>query len=744
MTTADTPNLALRWAKRLFMSLLALLSLLLILALIGLFLAPGLGLYAANKWYSQQGEGYQLEAKSWQFSPFRLSLELDEVQLVHPQVGAGRTELKQVRLQLDPWRLLDRSLQIQHIELSGLNLALQLTQQTALHSVQIAGLTILLSAAENAAENTVESAVEPPVVEPESAVEPWLLELHSLRLKDFQVAWQIALEEQQLAGQVHLSELRVQDFSSAENSQPYLAVALTLPQLQVNAPELTLLAPLQIEAQGRLETLQTNPTWQGQLSINNLALAQEDLVVRLASVVLNGMRINAQQQSLAQLTVQELALDADQHPLFKLASYQLEGLQVQQNERLSVDLGSHQYQGLEINIERTAEGGLAGFAATAPVEATAQSEPESELEPETIAPEAIATAPSSAEAAQVIVIALAHWLQQNAEQQHSLIHIVDNSVSPRLKTQVGIKQFEIGPVQSQITDSKLALNAAVPIELALSVGDSGSVHIKADLSVYEDAGQWYPEGQIKVQVRRLDIVDFNGYLIDAIGYQLNHGSLDLDADITIQQMQLSGEVKLLLRNSSFVPADEAVMERISKQISMPVDTAIGLLRDKNGNVSLTIPLEGRLDDPDFGIGDVTRQLTNKALRTATLFFLRQSLQPYGTMLSLASLTSDYLFAIRLDALQYATDEVSLSEDHQANLHKVGELMTSKERIEVKACPFVSAEEALQHGEEWPELGRRRGLEVQRWFNEHFPQQSARLTLCRAQQGSQAEVVLGVN
>lgn len=280
--------------------------------------------------------------------------------------------------------------------------------------------------------------------------------------------------------------------------------------------------------------------------------------------------------------------------------------------------------------------------------------------------------------------------------------------------------------------------------LEFQLGDFSTTEITANLSTYETQGQIYPEGTIKIKTRKLDMVELNGYLIEAIGYQLNRGSLDVDAHITIHQTKLGGEVKLLLRNSQFVPADEEIINRVSKQISMPLETALGLLRDKNGNINLTIPLEGKLTDPDFGLKDVVRQLSNKALKAATVFFLKQSLQPYGTMISIASFAGDYLFAIRLDALSYAEKQSALNDDHKAHLKKVGELMQSKKSIEVRACPFVNEQEAMALGDNWANLAHERGQQVQQWFSENFSEQAERLTVCRPQKGKSAEVVLGVN
>src|SRR5690554_8029940 len=111
---------------------------------------------------------------------------------------------------------------------------------------------------------------------------------------------------------------------------------------------------------------------------------------------------------------------------------------------------------------------------------------------------------------------------------------------------------------------------------------------------------------------------------------------------------------------------------------MPIDTAVGLLRDDNGYVRLTVPLSGDLTDPNVGLSDISKQLTQRALKAGTVYCLKQALQPYGTMLTVASFAGDYLFAIRLDSLVYEHGVTELTDEQIANL-KIGRA-SCRERV----------------------------------------------------------------
>ncbi|WP_296985781.1 DUF748 domain-containing protein, partial [Thalassolituus sp. UBA1505] len=328
--------------------------------------------------------------------------------------------------------------------------------------------------------------------------------------------------------------------------------------------------------------------------------------------------------------------------------------------------------------------------------------------------------------------------------QNSIIHFTDAAVSPPLDASITLYELAVGEAEGSVAGADAELKQPITLHLLAGLDKYNRIRTDASLSVYERDGVQYPQGTIKAKITQLDLTAFNGYLAQSMGYNLERGMLEADIDVTIDKAKLKGEVKILLRNSRFVPVDEATIDRVSKQISMPVDTALDLLRDGNGNVNVTIPVSGDLTDPNFGLSDLTQQLSVLALKTGAMFYLKQALQPYTTLINLASFAGDYLMKIRLDALRYESGQTELSEEHLKNLNKVMSLMQDKKSLELQACPFVSAEEAETAGDGWTELAKQRGAAVKAWLNEQDEQLTPRITVCKPQKGKNAEVVLGFN
>lgn len=473
------------------------------------------------------------------------------------------------------------------------------------------------------------------------------------------------------------------------------------------------------------------------LQVNHIALNDDPMQLALDQISLENFQHQDLKPQLETLLITQLSVTGKEEQLLNLEQYGFNDLAVDvSSDEFSVTLGNQYYSGLLVNIQRDKDGNLVGL----PNEETtvdASQEDAKKLEAKEDSKPLL------------LALVLAGLIQQaeeveGAETVASKVDVEDYSITPALKTDINITKVSIGEINSTIKQSDFSLTEKVPFEIHLGIGRYNMIVATGSLGLFERDAVLYPQGNVDVTVRQLDLVPFNGYFIQALGYQLDRGSLDVDAHITFDKAQLGGNVKILLRNSKFTPVNEETISKISKQISMPIDTAVGLLRDDNGNLRLSIPLEGDLADPDVGLNDITKQLTQKALKAGTVYFLKQAMQPYGTMLTVASFAGDYLFAIRLDSLVYEHGVTELTDEQIANLTKVAELMKKKDKLEVKACPFVSTAEADELGEDWSDFALERGQKVKDWLLAYDEKVAARLSICRTQKGEKAEVVLGVN
>jgi len=771
---------ALLTKKRIAGFLFSFFVVLILLLLVLLYSAPFFAVKAGQKWYGSQGAGYQLTVSDWHWVPFRTELELTGVELRHPQTDAPQatTRVERLRLSFDPWALAHQEIYIRDISLDGLRLSAALRTDEALRLLIRGMLSPLLadnsaaavtepvteSATETAAQQSEAVAVESVDIRTTSVQaeestqkeQPWRVRLGRLTLNDEIIDWQQdALTTQGPAsrGQLRIASLQAGPFDSTAADALPLNLTLELTQFELSgAQPVSLQQTFTLTLAGQLQQLLTAPQWDGDIVLENLQVTAAGAPpLAFKHLQLNGVQAAADAQSIAELSLEQLVLGAGDAPLLSLGHYQVSDISASATQLAT---GLHEYADLQVALQRLADGRIdLGATVASPVESQHTADAENADAADVMdTEESTGVVSASAEEGRAddgsgfrLFIA---GIQQNGDDSGADIR--DASVKPAYQGRVQIRELNISEISATLAASaRPELQKPVQVHAVLSLDDYNRIALDTSLTLDSShAPEIYPQGNITLRISQLDMVAFNGYLAQAMGYHLEKGMLNLDVDMDMQQARLGGEARILLRNSSFVPEDEATIKRVSKQISMPVDTALDLLRDDNGNVRLTVPVSGDMSSPDFGSGDITAQLSKLALQSAALHYLKQSLQPYGLLLSIASYAGSELMAIRLDALAFAEGQTELNDEQIPQLEKVAQLMHGKTGLELQVCPFVSAAEASAQEELWPQLARQRGAAVKAWLaqktDENDHSLAPRVTLCKAQKGKKAEVVLGFN
>lgn len=325
----------------------------------------------------------------------------------------------------------------------------------------------------------------------------------------------------------------------------------------------------------------------------------------------------------------------------------------------------------------------------------------------------------------------------------SLVFWHDQAVKPDVRSEISIRALEVGVVgnQSLFATSR---DASLPVDVAVTFGfdEFNSIVVNSRLALV--GGE--PDGKVSMKMSQLDLVPLSPYVINAIGYGVQKGMLDIRSDIALERGMMNGNARLRLKNSLFEPEDKRIIANVSKQISMPVETALSVLKDDNNNLKLDLPISGPLNNPDVGLDDLLGQISRTAVKTATVYYLKQMFQPYGTLISLASYAGDQLMAIRLDPVRFAEGKAELTEDHKKYLAKVAEIMNKRTDLELQVCPFVSVAEVKIQGDKWPQLAEQRGrfvkAELASQKDEKGRSLSSRISICAARKGDKAEVEMG--
>jgi hypothetical protein len=144
---------------------------------------------------------------------------------------------------------------------------------------------------------------------------------------------------------------------------------------------------------------------------------------------------------------------------------------------------------------------------------------------------------------------------------------------------------------------------------------SASLEQYAPLAI---TGKIHPLGKdlsadIRADFKDMDLSELTPYSGTYIGSAIEKGKLSFGLEYHIANRKLEA------KNSIFI--DQLTLgEKVDSQkaTSLPVGLAIALLKDRNGEIRLDIPVAGEIDNPEFRVGKVILQvLVNLLVKAAT-------------------------------------------------------------------------------------------------------------------------------
>lgn len=216
-------------------------------------------------------------------------------------------------------------------------------------------------------------------------------------------------------------------------------------------------------------------------------------------------------------------------------------------------------------------------------------------------------------------------IAQLALEQGNRLRFKDLSVQPGFQSDLDIQQLTVGNIDTR--DAKLS-----PFALKATLNKRAQLEGAGNVVLVGDKR----DGDWRITLKNAELPVVSPYAGKYVGYYLQSGKLQLTSEGTLKANVLSGENRIVLNRLEVKPAQSEATAAFNQKLSMPLGTAISVLQDSSNNIKLEIPVEGSLDDPQFGYQSIINRLATKGLKQAALSFLTKSLQPYGALITLAS------------------------------------------------------------------------------------------------------------
>lgn len=107
---------------------------------------------------------------------------------------------------------------------------------------------------------------------------------------------------------------------------------------------------------------------------------------------------------------------------------------------------------------------------------------------------------------------------------------------------------------------------------------------------------------VTLTLKGADLTDLSPYAGKYLGYTIRKGKLDLDARVRIERRALDARIQA--RMDQCFLGDKVESPDATR---LPVRLALAILRDRHGVITLDLPIEGSLDDPNYRYGRIVWQ-----------------------------------------------------------------------------------------------------------------------------------------
>jgi hypothetical protein len=184
--------------------------------------------------------------------------------------------------------------------------------------------------------------------------------------------------------------------------------------------------------------------------------------------------------------------------------------------------------------------------------------------------------------------------------QGGRVQFLDRTLKPSYSatmTELGGRVSGLSSAESALADVELRgkMNNAAPLDITGKVNP-----LKQDLFV-----------DLQVRFTDMDLSPVSPYSGKYVGYVIEKGKLSFDLKYHIDKKKLDSENKVFVDQFTFGEKVES-----PDATRLPVKLAVALLKDRNGQIRLDIPVAGSIDDPQFSVFSIVLQVIGNLITKA--------------------------------------------------------------------------------------------------------------------------------
>ena len=251
----------------------------------------------------------------------------------------------------------------------------------------------------------------------------------------------------------------------------------------------------------------------------------------------------------------------------------------------------------------------------------------------------------------------------------SALHFRDDVITPKVKLDSVFKEFQLRNLDTGDADQRADFSVTATVDgrtdVMLTGWVSGSME-NADLDV-------------TAKVENLHLPTYSPYFEKSAGVLLASGRLDGTAKIKGTKGNLQGEMRVAVADAGVRPVSGADAEQIIETVGIPLEIAVELLKDIDGNMALNLPITGRVNEPDVDMGPAVNRAVGNVL--ATVF------PPTLIASMLASLVDENGSAFL--SIEFSPGSAELREGGKNTANSLAKLLSEHPDLSITLCAPAS-------------------------------------------------------
>lgn len=248
------------------------------------------------------------------------------------------------------------------------------------------------------------------------------------------------------------------------------------------------------------------------------------------------------------------------------------------------------------------------------------------------------------------------------------LSFTDHTITPTYSSEFTLTKGSITGLSTAGAEAELFLKGVVDKHASVTI-EGGVAPLQEDIMF-----------DIQAKLGNLELSPLSPYARKYIGRNIEKAKLNVDMDYVLKDKQLEAENHVLLDQLSLGQEAEGDVGT-----DLPVGLIISLLKDRNGQIKLELPLSGRLDDPQFS-------LTGIVARSLQSIFANAATSPFAFASSLISGVSG---GEELRYIEFSAGSTDLTNIGRDKLKNVQTLLYKRPKLHLVVTGYVNPEKDRQ-------------------------------------------------